>query len=470
MNKNKKKIIVWGTGAILRRYYRSLDEFEVLYYIDKDANKWGIKLNGIEVRPPEALEHHLCSYIILMTDYYPEILEELEYSRIPKEKLVPYIHIGKISMFPVKTKGKSVALSKWAETHEKIVLLISHEFSRTGAPIALLNLALELKKMGYSILMAGMCNGSLSNELESNEIDYINDISLYYKNERYLKIIFRFEFVVVNTITLNEVALEIAKSEILVLWWIHESSEEYYTHLDITGNKNLFIYGVGRRVIDCFHKFYPYIKIGELLYSIPDFYSETMVRDTKDRIDVAIIGLVQPRKGLDILIDAFNQLETEELSRFRLWIVGKAEGEGREYCLENEKKIPGGLEYDRLGELNLEQIKNIYRKLDLLVMPSREDPMPMAVTEAMMNCVTCMVSDQVGQKEYIRQGENGFVFHNTDELSELLSGLENNRNILAWIGRSARKIYEENFMPSSMHKRLEEIILEMNHGEKRNCD
>ena len=59
-----KNIIVWGTGAVLRRYYKILDEFNILYFIDKDIKKQGtfFKRNSNKVpsrsKSPGVLLHY----------------------------------------------------------------------------------------------------------------------------------------------------------------------------------------------------------------------------------------------------------------------------------------------------------------------------------------------------------------------------------------------------------------------------
>lgn len=452
----KKSVVVWGTGAVLKQKYHLLEEFHILYFIDKDKDKQNTMIHGIEIKAPQNLRHEDCSYIILMTDHYMEIMDHIEDSDIPKEKMIPYIYIGNISQYKIKTKNGAMYLSDWIKDNDRKILLISHEFSRTGAPIALLNLAVELRKIGYSILMTGMGSSALLKEIEERGIDYIEDSSLYYQCDQFLKSLSEFELIVVNTIALQDVVLKIAKSEVDILWWIHESTEEYYKNLQINHYKNVHIFGVGNRVIQYFNKCCPEIEIGKLLYSLPDFSKKTKIKNGK--LVIAVIGLIQYRKGIDILVEALNGLKPKDLAEVQLLIVGKLEDWACTYWKNAMEKAPEGLEYFMLGELDYSQMKSIYQRIDLLICPSREDPMPITVTEAMMNRVACVVSENVGQKEFIMQGINGFVFSSIDELTDLISWAVCNKRELELIGSRSREIYDANFSSDRMHTNLLRII------------
>ena len=56
------------------------------------------------------------------------------------------------------------------EKNNNEILLLSHELSRTGAPIVLRNLAVVLKEMGYSVLVVSFRDGELKEDYEKNDI------------------------------------------------------------------------------------------------------------------------------------------------------------------------------------------------------------------------------------------------------------------------------------------------------------
>ena len=74
--------------------------------------------------------------------------------------------------------------------------------------------------------------------------------------------------------------------------------------------------------------------------------------------------------------------------------------------------------------------------------------------------VTCIVSNEVGQSEYMADGKDGFVFESekTEELAERLMRCFSDWEETRKIGMKGRKIYEEYFSQTSMKKNIKEII------------
>lgn len=79
------------------------------------------------------------------------------------------------------------------------------------------------------------------------------------------------------------------------------------------------------------------------------------------------------------------------------------------------------------GTVDKSEIDKLLRQTDMLISPSREDPMPTVAAEAMIPSVPCILSDAMGTTAYIRDGENGLLFQseNAEELSEKLLEIVN---------------------------------------------
>ena len=98
-----------------------------------------------------------------------------------------------------------------------------------------------------------------------------------------------------------------------------------------------------------------------------------------------------------------------------------------------------------------QEIQNLYERLDIVVVASREETVSMVAIEAMMMGKVCIVSNETGIAEYIVHEKNGFVFQNENEneLASIMRWCYQNQQQLKIIGTNARKTYEENF---SMHR------------------
>jgi glycosyltransferase involved in cell wall biosynthesis len=147
---------------------------------------------------------------------------------------------------------------------------------------------------------------------------------------------------------------------------------------------------------------------------------------------VISVGTICARKGIHYLIDAFKQLKYKNVE---LILVGKVEKEF-EYILDNLPKNIKHIPYVPNSELN-----ELYSKSDVFVLPSLSDSFSLATIEAMASGVTVIVSENVGAKDFVVQGENGYIVPIRDSamIKEKLELLYNNRNKTEHMGKCARK-------------------------------
>jgi glycosyltransferase involved in cell wall biosynthesis len=121
-------------------------------------------------------------------------------------------------------------------------------------------------------------------------------------------------------------------------------------------------------------------------------------------------GHASARKGVDTLLEAAAQLEGREVP-FRLWFAG-----GTEESLPWDR-VPTA---KRLGYLDQTVLAQRMQAADCLVLPSRHDSFGMVVVEAMAAGCPVIISDQVGAKQAVTEGESGWVVpaEDTDALAD----------------------------------------------------
>ena len=129
--------------------------------------------------------------------------------------------------------------------------------------------------------------------------------------------------------------------------------------------------------------------------------------------------------------------------------------------IENAKIAMRQIEW--MEELPQEELDQYYENIDVLICPSRDDPMPIVVTQAMMHEKTCIVSDEGGQAEFIIHKKNGFIFKSEDRraLKETLMWVADHRECLSMIGRESREIYDREFSEKIMLEKLSVIFQEV---------
>lgn len=462
---------VFGTGYIYQKYKNEISR-DICCLIDNAPNKQGIIMDGIKVISPAELDKYEYSYVIIMVSEYEEIEKQLMRMGISKDKILYYTQIAVIgNVYPqVHIGGSTELVVEWLRrnANKQKFLLVSHDFSYTGVPIALMNMALVLKKMGYAVIMAGLTGGRLVKELSKKDIAYLEEINLCYETEWFEQIALEFNYIVVGTFVLNKFVFRCTTMNVKLLWWIHESDNAMYDRVSLPRfSENIKVFGVGNRVIQCWKNHYANVDIKKLHYCIPDTRAKekgTDIEDGDSRFVFAVIGTISYRKAQDIVVDAIGCLPQTYREKLRCVIVGSVSGVETDYCENIESRISNMEEIEMLGELDQEQVDQLYRHINVLLCPSRDDPMPIVVTQAMAHARPCIISENVGQSEYIKQGENGFVFRNqdVDEMAECMIWAMDHRQEMDVIGMRSRKIFEEEFSKKTMKAAIQNIVAAWN--------
>lgn len=150
---------------------------------------------------------------------------------------------------------------------------------------------------------------------------------------------------------------------------------------------------------------------------------------------ILFIGEITKIKGLDFLLSAVQKLD-----EYCLIIIGKETA----YIKELKEKYytlfdSGKVIY--MGEVNSQALSLAYSNAKFLVLPSIYDPYPMVVLEAMAAGKPVIISENVGSKEIIENGKEGFVvpFDDIDSLVNALKNLLNDENAVKKMGQLARQ-------------------------------
>jgi glycosyltransferase involved in cell wall biosynthesis len=82
---------------------------------------------------------------------------------------------------------------------------------------------------------------------------------------------------------------------------------------------------------------------------------------------------------------------------------------------------------------------------DIYISPSHVDGSSVSLLEALACGMPCLVSDIAGNKEWVEEGVNGWLFRdgNVDDLAEKILLAIKSRRSWGWIGKAARMVAEE---------------------------
>ncbi len=351
---------------------------------------------------------------------------------------------------------ENISLAKNADM--QTVLLISHELSITGAPVVLQYAAKSLKDSGYFPVVLSPKDGKMKDELLKDDITVVIEPIMSLDNWYFDRFVKSFDLIIASTLVLRHTVDQLKNIGVPILWWLHEGKASYdiFKH-DMPQNigDNVHVYTGGEYAQHYLKINKSNIKSELLLYGLPDTAGEYVPKNLNyEKLIFSVIGTVDERKAQDIFVEAINLLPSEYREQAEFWIVGKHIDP---LFSDKIKKVSINIpQIKYIEEMSREEILDIYYNSSMLVSTSRDDPMPVVLTEGMMFSKPCICSSHTGTASLIEDGENGYVFksENARELAERIIYIIEHREILDKMGKKARKTYEENFMYETFTKKL----------------
>ncbi len=320
----------------------------------------------------------------------------------------------------------------------KKIVLFSHELTYTGAPLSLLKAAECLKNQGYQIVIISLKDGLLATEFKK-----IGKVIISANLNKSCLIASFCDFAIINTITLyNE--YNALKNLIPTVWWIREPvrllEDNNSMRLSFMNADNIYTMSEFSR-----DEYLPYnSKVKIIKHGIKDYYHHVHMKT--DKFIFAVIGTIGKRKGQDVFIEAVKLINRKMKEKCEFHILG----------YPYDKKFYSNLIEKVHKEAHIEFIKPIddfdsmiryYENISCAVVPSREEPTSRVALEAMMMGRPAIVSDHVGAKYVLKEGENGYTFpsENAQELALCIEKMVNNlENHPEQIEKSCREAYLRN--------------------------
>lgn len=146
--------------------------------------------------------------------------------------------------------------------------------------------------------------------------------------------------------------------------------------------------------------------------------------------------------GVDILARAFVKVATKNPNVNLILLGGGSQGAKIRQILMN-----GGV-MDRVhfgGQVGQRDLPRWYHMADMYISPSRVDGSSVTLMEALASGLPCLVSGIPGNREWIEDGVNGWLFRDgdVDDLAEKILNAIKRRREFKRIGELARKTAEE---------------------------
>lgn len=461
------RYLIFGTGDYYQRYKKWFDSEEMVALLDNAPDKQNTYIDGIKVLPPEQGVRLAYDAVVILSFYVKAMKRQLMNLGVPEDKIYHFYDLHELICG--KRDGRTADDKKPLQAYGEIekveksaaVLLLSHDLTMGGPALALYHMAQILQKLGWEVVMASMLDGPLREVLTAEEIPVVIDVNLQVETMREARWTWDFSMVVCNTINFH-VFLSERNIDTPVIWWLHDSPFFYDgvnpKRLGGISRKNLKICAVSPVARSAIMQFLKDMPIEDLIYGVTDETGGIRNKNyVEEKVCFVNIGYIEARKGQDILVRAICDLPENIRKKATFYMVGQDASQMAKQIKEMSEDIP---EVYITGVLEREKIHTILEGADVLVCPSREDPMPTVAAEAMMHGVPCIVSDVTGTAKYIKDGVDGIVFcsENVKQLAEKIVWCVENQQKIADMGISARKVYEEIFSMEAFEKNLLRIM------------
>jgi len=367
--------------------------------------------------------------------------------------------------------GSSSMLRLTGQKHR--ILLVLHEFSRTGAPRAVLYLARAIFLLkGIRPVVVAPKDGPIRDEFENEGFPTLVDSSLLDPARNSSDIVgwvAGFEHVIVTPLSSFVFVRHFKGSMKRLTWWIHEEALGFaYIAENFSADlTSLFdacdAVWLGSPL--CFQPAAQYAaqeKLHLLLYGCDDV-STVHQPHPSGRMVFTLAGSVEPRKGQDIFLKAIERLDSEVRHRAIFRMVGSSYNEWsanfQDKVYSQASQIP---EIELIPNVPFDELQRLYAQTDIVVSSSRADPMPISITQGMMFSKVCLCSSAIGHAQLLEDGKSGLIFANesVEQLAEKITWLIQNPAELPALGVSSRAVYEKYFLMDGFINNLNVLLNE----------
>lgn len=147
-------------------------------------------------------------------------------------------------------------------------------------------------------------------------------------------------------------------------------------------------------------------------------------------LTLAVIGPLQPIKGVDIAINAFRRVPGEHL---RLKIFGRTDLYPQDYARRVTSLAQTDARISLMGPFNPAERSTVYASMDVLIVPSRAPETFSFVTREALALGKPVIASQIGAlPEVIQNGINGFLFPpgDTHALAQHITAFANDPDLI----------------------------------------
>lgn len=355
------------------------------------------------------------------------------------------------------------------------ILFVSHEATRTGAPIFLLSLLRFLSnRLDVDFVILLRSGGELEHEFRAlgttivlANRDKLDPRVLQALKRRKIKLIYS------NTITNGMVQTQLKGLGIPILCHVHELAFSIKTYFGeesikrVLDTTTMFMAGSEAVANDLSSQLhvkkeyitlaYPFIKIQENLQAVKN--SRQPLDLPQNTVVVGACGSISWRKGTDLFIQVARLvLEKTNMHVMFVWLGGPLSY--GDYRNLHHDAILTGIDNDIIFTGNVASHLPYFAQFDIFVLPSREDPFPLVALDAASIGIPIVCFEQAGGTPELVEDDAGIVvpYLDVEQMAEAIKQLVEDNALRKRLGKRAHQKVEEHYDATVGGEHIVEII------------
>lgn len=352
------------------------------------------------------------------------------------------------------------------EEAEQPVLLLSHNLSATGAPIALLDMAKILKKNGYQIFVIALLSGdALEEYLNIDSVVLVcadrNIDTNWLKRSAEL-----FPVIVINTLALAPLVSLLVPVGKRLFWWIHES--DYFfrgSRYDyIPESPSLSILAASPKASRLIFE-----HMGRNADIVNVMVEDRHRRDERPKKDRRIhflwVGFINSNKMPETFVQAILELPEAYRERADFTFCGDGVDTARKGLLQDCADAFPDIFY--IPFLPHHQLIGLMSEMDVVVVCSKEETTSLVAVEGLMLEKIVICSDGCGIAEYLSDGTDAFIFPAGEHvrLGQKIELVIDHYDELTELRKAGRAIYERNYTEAIFEKKVLQLLKGASNGK-----
>jgi len=475
MKNNNENLVIFGASAGAIKVIQTLKSVDchITYLVDNDKEKWGKEIEGIQVRSPESLIKDE-SRIIIASNYQHEIEEQLKKMGIlhrialKEEYIMAYFeaHMDKFSYLSdlnfeqdILDAGKERPLlfgleeGMWLGGIENLTFMLTSAFK---------------KKKRQTVIISKITEDLPPKELE-NEVKYVDmEFTRYVQSIEDLvkEIASRLPCIVIDNWQ-NQIMVAVAiikhfyPEAVKCISILHNDKIVLYRKTAYMEGYLDAIAGVSSAITDHLEKDF-HISKDKLHYKeSPVFFDETFIKSyTDDKNRPLQLGyaarITKDQKRADLLVPLIEELEKEKINyHFKIAGIGNYYDELVEQL--EKKNLKKNLTI--CGWVDRSEMPDFWKEEDVFINLSEYEGTALSMLEAMSYGVVPVVTKIAGVDEFVKSGENGYIFNISDIkiLVQDIKKLEADRTLLPRFGNRSRDIIHQKCSEADYVRYMEEL-------------